>query len=422
MSLLTSTKLLTLKLETSLIFLLGFAIFISKPLIYFSTLLLIFTLAARLITDQPYRHALFDNRLFWASVGVFLLGVVSTSIGSDYPKDVAWIVRKTMILVLMAPLVLSFSDKTNRLAGLLGVLLGFWIAFVLTADMYNWSWSGGRYEGATWDVGMWGVVCAMLITLLTPLLFAADSGWKWRVVVAMTIAAAAFMLITTLTRGPWLGAAAGVLIYMIMKQRKALVIFAVALASIFYTAKGIWPDQVASFGSRVQSISNTQGDASNYIRLALWEAGTGLMKKQLVEGDKRFWFGNGATGKDIVANDFFYKEFKGKATVKPGALKAMRWHVGDMHNMYIDSMLANGFLWTMSCLALLMWFAFKNTHGIATGKSDWLAPPMLICYLVVGLTYAILPHFALMACIYFIALLNGIGISTKNNDLRAQSL
>jgi hypothetical protein len=422
MSLLASTKPLTLKLETSLIFLLGLALFISKPLIYLSTLLLIATVVTRLIIDQPYRHILFDSRVFWASVGVFLLGVVSASIGSDYSEDVAWMVRKSMVLLLMAPLVLSFGDKTNQLAGLLGVLLGFWIAFVLTADMYNWSWSGGRYEGATWDVGMWGVVCAMLMTFLTPLLFAGSNGWGWRVVVVTTIMAAAFMLITTLTRGPWLGAAAGVLIYMIIKQRKALLIFTVAMASIFYTAKGIWPDQVASFESRVQSISNTQGDASNYIRLALWEAGTGLVKKQLVEGDKRFWFGNGATGKDIVANDFFYNEFKDKATVKPGELEAMGWHVGDMHNMYIDSMLANGFLWTLSCLVLLIWFAFRNTHGVATDKSTWSAPPMLACYFVVGLTYAILPHFALMACIYFIALLNGIGISTKNNDLRAQSL
>jgi O-antigen ligase len=416
MSLLASTKPLTLKLETSLIFLLGFAIFISKPLIYFSTLLLIFTLAARLITDQPYRHALFDNRLFWASVGVFLLGVVSTSIGSDYPKDVAWMVRKTMILVLMAPLVLAFGDKTNRLAGLLGVLLGFWLAFVLTADMYNWGWSGGRYEGATWDVGMWGVVCAMLMTFLTPLLFAGSNGWGWRVVVVTTIMAAAFMLITTLTRGPWLGVAAGVLIYMIMKQRKALLIFTVALASIFYTAKGIWPDQEASFESRVESISNTQGDESNFIRLALWEAGSELMKKQFVEADKRFWFGNGATGKDVVANDFFYKEFKDKATVKPGELEAMGWHVGDMHNMYIDSMLANGFLWTLSCLVLLIWFALKNRSGVVIGDSSWFLPPLLICYLVIGLTYAILPHFALMICIYFISLLNGMDIEARHKE------
>jgi len=416
MSLLASTKPLTLKLETSLIFLLGFAIFISKPLIYFSTLLLIFTLAARVITDQPYRHALFDNRLFWASVGVFLLGVVSTSIGSDYPKDVAWMVRKTMILVLMAPLVLAFGDKTNRLAGLLGVLLGFWLAFVLTADMYNWGWSGGRYEGATWDVGMWGVVCAMLMTFLTPLLFAGSNGWGWRVVVVTTIMAAAFMLITTLTRGPWLGVAAGVLIYMIMKQRKALLIFTVALASIFYTAKGIWPDQVASFESRVESISNTQGDASNFIRLALWEAGSELMKKQFVEADKRFWFGNGATGKDVVANDFFYKEFKDKATVKPGELEVMGWHVGDMHNMYIDSMLANGFLWTLSCLVLLIWFALKNRSGVVIGDSSWFLPPLLICYLVIGLTYAILPHFALMICIYFISLLNGMDIEARHKE------
>jgi len=415
MTTLTQTRSITLKLETAFIFLLGLAIFISKPLIYLSILLLVGVTLVRIATEPDYRHELFNHKLFWASTGLFVLGVVSAAIGSNHIEDIGWIANKTLILTLVVPLLLAFAHKTNRSVALGAAIAGFWIAFALTGEMYQWAWSGDRYEGQTWDVGMWGVVCAMLIALLTPMVFETKTRLVWRLVFLITIATSILMLITTLSRGPWLGAFAAVLIYLIAKQRKALTALALTGAAVFYIANTIWPQQVASFQQRVESITNTESDASNYIRLALWETGLALAKSQLTNGDVQFWVGNGHSGKAKVANDFYYQEFKDKAQIKPGALAEMGWRVDDMHNMYVESLIQNGFLWTVACLILLAWFSLRRGLRHAGLSKTLPALPLLVCYLTVGMTYAILPHFALMIFIFFASLAISAEVSDEDD-------
>jgi len=401
---------LLLKLETGFIFLLALAIFVSKPLIYLATLLLLATMAARLVIDQPYRKTLFDNRLFRASVIVFLLGIVSTSIGSSHTEDIGWIVKKTLLLILMVPLMMAFENKTNRIIAILGLLVGFWIAFVLTGSMYdwNWNWTGGRYPGATWDVGMWGVVCAMLIVFLTPVTFLTSTKWGFKALIFATILAAVMMLISSGSRGPLVGAVAGVLVYLVIKQVKALIVILIIGFIGNFIANSIWPEQILSFKQRTSSVVNIETDASNYIRLALWENGAALLLSQLKSNEKTFWFGNGHRGKAERANDFFYNEFKEKAKVKPGALEAIHPNVADQHNMYLDSALSNGVLWTLASLLLFVWMALTRTTQGGGLSQAWLAPPMLVCYFVTGITYAILPHFAFMFFVFFATLLRSI--------------
>jgi O-antigen ligase len=326
------------------------------------------------------------------------LGVLATAIGSSQSEDVAWMAKKTMLLVMAVPFLLAFEKPKNRQAGLIGIFLGFWIAFILSGNMHNWSWHGERYEGATWDVGMWGVLCAMLMTLLVPLFFHKQFDWKWRALIFTTFFAALYMLITTGSRGPMLGAASGILTYLFFRQHKALIAIAVSCVVIFYGATNLFSEQTVAFENRVLSVANTKTDTSNNIRLALWETGFHFIKKQFNESQMNFWLGNGQDGKSNLTNDFYYNEFKDLATVKPGLLAEMKWKINDMHNMYIESAIQNGILWTVVCFLMLIWFS--ATQSLT-------ATAQLICFFAIGLTYAILPHFALMVLIFFISFLRG---------------
>ena len=407
MTTLTQPRSLTLKLETTFIFLLGFAIFISKPLIYLSILLLIGVTLVRIATDPDYRHELFDSRLFWASSGVFVFGLLSTIIGSGYAEDIGWMASKTMLLPMVMPLLLAFAQKTNRTAAIAGAVVGFWIAFVLTGNMHNWSWSGDRYEGATWLIDSWGVICALLIVLLTPLVFVATSNWLWRGVLLVTLLGAMIMLMTTGARGPWLGVVAATAIYLLFKQLRNVPATAVIVLMFFYGLSVLLPSQMNSFFSRAQSIAHLDNNESNYLRLAMWETGYTLITKQLVTGDKGFWFGYRKKGKGELANDFYYNEFIDQAKVKPGVLKEYNWRLTDFHNSYLESVFRNGILWTLGSLFILAWLAIGPLQRGQRWSTTWAAAPSLIGFLVIAMTYTLLPHFAFLFLIFFMALGRG---------------
>ena len=405
MTTLTQPRSLTLKLETAFIFLLGFAIFISKPLIYLSILLLIGVTLVRIATDPDYRYELFDNKLFWASSGVFVLGVVSAAIGSSYAEDIGWMAKKTMLLPMVVPLLTAFTFKTNRIAALSGAVIGFWVAFVLTGNMHNWTWSGGRYEGATWLVDAWGVICAMLIVLLTPLVFLTTVNLRWRIILALTVLGALMMLISTGARGPWLGVFTSVFVYLAFKQRMALVTVALLGGAFLFAANSLWTQQIEAFKERAQSIANVQTDASNYIRLALWETGSGLIQKQLYSGEKGFWFGNGNRGLVEPATNFYRNEFGATANIKPGLLNDTI--IDDLHNMYLQSIIQNGILWTLGCLGLLIWISLGKVTKNLGRAYKWVSVPSLLSFLIVGITYTLLPHFAFLFLIFFLTLSRG---------------
>lgn len=407
MTTLTQPRSLTLKLETAFIFLLGLAIFISKPLIYLSILLLIGVTLVRIATDSDYRHELFGSRLFWASSGVFVLGLVTTSIGSGYAEDVGWMASKTMLLPMVVPLLLAFGQNTNRTAAIAGAVVGFWIAFVLTAQLHNWTWSGGRYTGATWLIDSWGLICAMLIVLLTPLVFVGKNNWKWRALLVATLLGSMVMLITTGARGPWLGVMAGIAVYVFFKQPKHLPSIAALLSIFFYALFTLLPLQMSSTFARAQSVTNVNTDESSYLRLAMWETGYALIKKQLVTGDKGFWVGYRKKGKGELANDFYYNEFIDKAKFRPGVLKAYNWKLTDFHNSYLESVFRNGIVWTVGSLLILAWLAVGPLKAGQGFTQTWVAVPSLLSFLVIGMTYNILPQFAFLFVIFFMALGRG---------------
>lgn len=404
---LTQPRSLILKIETAFIFLLGLAIFVSKPLIYLSISLLVMVTLVRVATDQDYRYELFDNKLFWASTGVFVLGLLSAVIGPGSAEDVGWMARKTMLLPLVVPLVMAFSQKINRTAGLTGAVMGFWIAFVMTGNLQNWSWTGGRIEGATWLIDTWAVICAMFIMLLVPVVLMETPNKTWRGILIATILGALVMLLTNGGRGPLLGVVAGVFIYLAVKNRMALLVVGVLGTSSVFVAHSIWPEQVDALQNRVESITKVDTEESIYLRLALWETGLALLTKQIETGDKGFWFGYRKKGKGDLPNDFYYNEFIDRAKFKPTVLKEYDWKLTDFHNSYLESVFRNGILWTLGALFVLTWLAIGPLQLGKGFSTTWVAVPSLIGFLITAISYTLLPHFAFLFLIFFMALGRG---------------
>ena len=393
------------KTETALLFTMGMAIFLSKPAIYLVSLLLLVLTVLRLVTNQNYRREVFNKRLFWASTGLFFLGVAATAIGSSHPDDVGWMAKKTMLLPMAVPFLIAFAQPINRTAGLSGVLVGFWIAFVLTGNMHNWSWHGGRLQGATWLVDAWGVICAMLLAFLTPLAFMTSQKKNWRIVLAFTILAALIILITTGARGAWLGVACGVFLFLLAKHRSRLIFLSLAGVFAVLASSMIWPNQTDAFKSRIASIGDINNNASNYVRLALWETGVELIKNKFHAADSSFWVGMGHEGHVESSTEFYRNDFGSRATVRPGLLDETL--INDFHNMYIQSIIQNGILWTAGILIFLTSLCIGQKTRKFKDLLRWESIPSVVNFLVIGITYTVLPHFAFMFLIYFLTLIRG---------------
>jgi hypothetical protein len=58
-------------------------------------------------------------------------------------------------------------------------------------------------------------------------------------------------------------------------------------------------------------------------------------------------------------------------------------------------------------LFILAWLAIGPLHRGQGFSSTWVALPSLIGFLVIGMTYTLLPHFAFLFLIFFMALARG---------------
>lgn len=390
------------RLETALLFTMGMVIFLSKPAIYLVCLLFLVLTTLRILTDSNYRQAIFEKKLFWASTGLFLLGIASALIGSEYIEDAGWIAKKTLLLPMVVPLLIGFKSNINRTAAITGIITGFWIALILTGQLHNWTWSGQRLEGATWLVDTWGVICAMLTAFLIPLLFQKNMSLAWRLIIVLTMFASITMLLLNGARGPLLGTACGLALYLIIKQLKILVISASSITIIMLALYGIYPTQISPIKERISSITDFDSNSSSYIRIALWETGIKAIGQQIKENDVRFLAGNGHTGQVTTATHFYRSELNENAAIRPEILNDTL--INDFHNMYIQSIYQNGAIWTAGALLLLLWIGIgkiTETKGSATNMSGLAT---ITCYFVTGITYTLLPHFAFLFLIFFLTL------------------
>lgn len=401
------------RLEQTLLLALGAGIFLSKPLIYISSTCFLILAIFRILFDAQYSKSIFTNKIFQLGIALYFLGIIGVGIASLNLADTAWIARKSTYLLLIGPLYLAFSDRSNRLCALTGVFLGFWIASILTGHQHNWLWAGNRLSGATWLVDAWAVICALLVGFLVPLLFSRENSKIFRCIVAVTLLVALLMLLTSGARAAWLGVAASILAYLAIYQRKAFLFFIVSAVILYLPTKEIWPTQVRALEDRVKTISNWQSDESSYTRVALWDAGYAFLSQAITSGNLSVWFGQGRDTSSDVATRFYQTWSAEGNGYKSGFLGDRK--INDLHNMYLDSFMKNGIFWTTGNIILFLLLACtsawrneaESSHKKILDSSRYTFPITTI-YLMIGIFYSILPHFSTLFIVFFLALSTGI--------------
>lgn len=408
------------RIENLLILSLGFGLFISKPVIHISATGLILLFIAKIALDPVFRYTVLRDRVVQAASGIFLFGVIATTFSSGLPEDIGWIARKSIYLVLLGPLLFAFLDPSNRQSALIGLTIGFWMAFGLTAHQFNWIWDGYHRPGATWLVDTWAVLCALYACFLVPLVLRDHFTPATRTLFGFTALAALFMVITTGSRGPLLGALVGIGLYVALSHRRLLAYGLIAFAVAYLPVKHMWPTQVASVENRILSIGDLKTNESNFTRLALWETGVARVIDQLRNGNFVVLIGEGRTGSATALTDFYQSGYGDTASILPGMLSDRV--INDLHSMYLDSTVKNGLIWTAANLLLLGWLALGNRSQKSLRAN--IGPPyglaVLCAFLVNALTASILPHYATIFAVYFLTLSRGLQTSSPTGGARAK--
>ena len=400
----------TNKIEGFLIFGLGASIFLSKPSIYIFTSLLIVLAILRSIIDPNYRTLLLSNKIFIAAGSLYTFGILSTAIGSLSISDTAWIARKSLYLLLIGPLLIAYTQKSNQASGLIGIILGFWISFLLTASKHNWHWNGERLDGATWLIDNWAVLCALLAAFLLPIAFQDKNlSKKTKIAIYLTLIVAFLSLLTTGARGPWIGVAVGCAIFLGLYNLKSLLGIVLIFSVLIFPAKEIWPTTLQNIQNRVSSIVDLKYDESNQTRIAIWKTTYAFLENLWINGNKQLWLGSGKSGFVRSVTNFHTHMMQGSNTKNIEIIKNRE--IGDAHNMYLDSAGKNGIIWTIGNLLLMIYIGLgrKNnrTESAIRKKAILdinLCIPILVTFFTIGIFYSIMPHFAGYFFIFFITL------------------
>ena len=401
---------LYLRLENLLVLMLGVSIFVSKPLIYAASGLLILYCLIRIVADKPYGRRVLASPLTWVSLGLYVLGVVATVIYPSTPQDTAWVARKSMFFLTFVPLYFAFAHKTNRNWGVFGVISGFWIAGVLTLVQANWRPEDlTRLDGATWLVDVWGVLCSLFSVFLLPRAFDRDSPLSVRLIVAITVLAALYILFLTGARGPWLGAFLGIVAYLLIFQWKTFAVLFLIAALGYFPARQVLPESFSKLEEKVASMIDTSGretatSESNWIRLQLWKLSIAQDKEKLDREPVKLLFGSGP-----LNHLQEYKAFFERTDVLPAEDKARlrrnNFPSNDVHNMYLDATAKIGLLWALASTVWLISLAGigwsrRKSHGTCTLGATF----SILTFLIIGAFYSLLPHFGTFFLFFFISL------------------
>lgn len=154
------------RIEPFLTLLFAISVFVWKPGMYVSSGLITLYLLARSALDCDYRKMVWSSRVAKVSLAMFVLGIITSSIGAENFSDVSWMARKTLFLPVIVFFVFALTHERNRTAAMTGLIASFWVASVLTLHKYGWNLSfGGRMEG-TWPQGTWDALLGLFFTFL----------------------------------------------------------------------------------------------------------------------------------------------------------------------------------------------------------------------------------------------------------------
>ena len=401
------------RIELFLTLLFAISVFLWKPGMYVSSGLITFYLLARSAIDHDYRKMVWSSQIAKVSLAMFLLGILTSSIGAENFSDVSWMARKTLFLPVIVFFVFALTHERNRMAAITGLIASFWIACVLSLHKYGWTLSfGGRMEG-TWPQGTWDTLLGLFFTFMV-------LSFKWMprsvlklAIYGLTTLMALLMLILAGGRAPWLGSILSLTIFFVFFNRDKRVVWAILIsgALIAMLTTTVLEERTKPVIDRLSSVVNTTTDGSNWIRLKLWEIGTAQLVQLAKDDPLELIFGGGAESYNPKQAEFFKTMPFDEAD--RARLKANGYPSGDSHNTYIDNALRHGVLWAIAMLLYLVWLCTRfSTKAIQSNPTSLI---LLTNLLIVGMFYTVVPHFVTLFFVLFIACL-GIYKSEKSPD------
>ncbi len=397
------------------------SVFIWKPGIYVSSGLITAYLLARTAIDQDYRRLLWNSRITQISLAMFMLGLITSTIGAEQFKDIAWMARKTLFIPVIIFLVFALAQQRNRTIAQLGLIGSFWIASILTLHENNWQLSFGGRMGGTWPIGTWDALMGMFFVFMALSQKPNCLGVLWRGILVVTTMMALLMLVLAGGRAPWIGVLLSMAIYFAVFNRNKRVWLAATTGAIIIAilAGTVFEDKARPVVERLSTVVNTTTvGSSNWIRLQLWQIGLAHMETLAVENTREFLFGGGAESYDPKQIEFF-KTMPFDETARE-MLKDQGYPSGDAHNNYIDSALRHGILWTFAITVYLIWLCSQFSWTAVRSNP---APLILLFYLlIVGAFYTVVPHFLTFFFALFIAMLMSSqppDIATRKVERRA---
>jgi O-antigen ligase len=405
------TTTLAEQVESFLVVLFAVSIFMWKPGIYVSSALIIVYTCIGIFRSQDYRQKYLGSHVAVMSVAMFVVGTTTSLIAMQQTEDLLWMVRKTLFLLTVGFLLIAFNKEKNKKIAFYGLVTGFWVASLLTI-FKNWQLMGviTRVEG-TWPQGTWdallGLFLVFLLLSIKDIFSKSVPTLRTKLFLFATLCMSGFQLIWAGGRIPFVAFVVAILLYVLtLKLSKRMVINAM-LASVIAVmlTVTVFKDHADSLINRVQSITDVSND-DYWVRLNLWKVGFNHAVFFMKNEPSTFLFGAGGKSYGPTQIEFF--QDMPMNAVDREKFQSFGYPSGDPHNMYIDSILKNGVIWTILFLIYLLW--------LATGfklKQSWQRPEpfiLLSFYLVLGIAYTILPHFFTYFLVFFMMYF----VSSKN--------
>ena len=390
-------------IESFLTLLFAVSVFVWKPGMYVSSGLITAYLLTRSAIDRDYARMVWSHPIAKASLAMFVLGLITSTIGAEQFEDIAWMARKTLFLPAVVFFVFALESQRNRKLAMAGLIGSFWVASLLTLNEYDWQLRFGDRMGGTWPIGTWDALIGLFFTFMV-----LSHGWTgtgiWpRAVHIATTLMALLMLILAGGRAPWIGALLSLGTYFVIKlllvrDKRVLLLSIVAAALITTMLSTILEDKARPVVDRLSTVLNTTTEgSSNWIRLQLWKIGIAHLDTLKAENPKEFFFGGGSLSYDNKQVEFF-KTLPFNESDR-ALLRQQGYPSGDAHNNYIDSALRSGVIWTACMVLYLIWLCTQFKLSVL--RSNPGPAVLLLNLLVMGMFYTVFPHFLTLFFVLF---------------------
>jgi O-antigen ligase len=219
------------------------------------------------------------------------------------------------------------------------------------------------------------------------------------------------MMLLSGARGPWLGVFLATGLYLLLEHRKLLLTLIILAIVTYLPAKHFYPTQLQYLESRILSIADTEGEHS--VRLNLWKLSMAQNRDKLTKNPITLLFGSGPKN-HIHEYRAYFEATPHLTPEEKNFLSSHGYPTGEVHNMYLDSTAKMGVLWTASVFWLLLALGIKGFKPHGSKRTSTMGASLAtLCFLVTGIFYDILPHFATFWLIFFVALSLNMDSSPK---------